>query len=131
PAWGPGMSRGSLLRQLARQPLLTVLAGVGMSLLCTAGTAFALWDMQRGAAKHNDLLSVLILGATCSVLGLMLAGWGAFRLARVYDYRHRDLRALGRYGPPAQVVAAIDAEFRSGRRLARLGTLPTPLNPVY
>jgi hypothetical protein len=48
----------------------------------------------------------------------------------VYDHRHRDLRALGRYGPPPEVVAAIDAEVLSGRCLARLGTLQTYLSPV-
>jgi hypothetical protein len=121
---------GFICRRLARLPLLIMLSGVCLSLLCTAGTVLALWDMQWGAAKRNDLLSVLILGATASVLGLILAGWAAVRVGWVYDHRHRDFRALGRYGPPPEVAAAIDAEVLGGRRQVRLGKLPTFFNPV-
>jgi hypothetical protein len=123
--------RANFLRwRLARQPLWLMLAGVGMSLSFAAGLALFLWDAQRGTVKLNTLLSLLILSATGSALGMMLTGWAAARLARALDYRHRDLRALGRYGPPSEVVAAIDAEVLAGRRLVRLGTLPKLLSPV-
>jgi hypothetical protein len=48
----------------------------------------------------------------------------------VHDYRHKDLRALGRYGPPPEVAAAIDAEVLGGRQFACLGTLQRYLSPV-
>ena len=124
------MRIGFLRRRLARQPLRLMLAGAGISLFFAAGLALFLWDVQRGAVKLNNLLSLLILSATGSVLGVMLTGWAAARLGWALDYRHRDLRALGRYGPPSEVAAAIDAEILAGRSLVRLGTLPKLLSPV-
>jgi hypothetical protein len=125
------MSRGFLRRRLARRPLLQALTGVGVSLFFVAMLALLLWDARRGTFKRNEFLSILILTATGSALGLMLTGWAAVHLGWVYDHRHKDLRALGRYGPPPEVAAAIDAEVLAGKRLVRLGTLPTFLNPVH
>jgi hypothetical protein len=125
------MSRGFLRRRLGRRPWRVLLSGVGISLCFVAALALLLWDARRGTFKRNEFLSILILTATGSALGLLLTGWAAVHLGWVYDHRHRDLRALGRYGPPPEVVVAIDAEVVAGRRLVRLGTLPTLLNPVH
>jgi hypothetical protein len=122
------MRIGFVCRRLARQPLLMVLTGLGLSLLCIAGTALILWDLRP--VKQLDVVGILLGGASMSAMGLLLAGWAALRVAWVYDCRYRDLRALGRYGPPPEVVAAIDAEVLGRRRLVRLGRLPTFLNPV-
>ncbi len=124
------MRANFLRRRLARRPYLQALTGVGISLFFVAALALLLWDARRGTFKQNEFLSILILSATGSVLGLMLTGWAAVHLSSVYDYRHKDLRALGRYGPPPEVAAAIDAEILGRRRLTRLGTLQTYLSPV-
>ena len=124
------MRANFLRRRLARRPYLQALTGVGISLVFVAALALLLWDARRGTMKRNEFLSILILTATGSVLGLMLTGWAAVLLGRVYDFRHKDLCALGRYGPPPEVAAAIDAEVLGGRRLARLGTLQKYFSPV-
>jgi hypothetical protein len=124
------MSRAFLRRRLARQPLWQVLCGIAVSLFFVAALALLLLDAGRGTFKRNEFLSILILTATGSALGLILMGWAAVHLGWVYDFRHKDLRALGRYGPPPEIAAAIDAEVLAGRGVVRLGTLPTLLNPV-
>jgi hypothetical protein len=123
------MRANFLRRRLARRPLRVLLFGVALALFCVVGLVLVLWDAGRGTIKRNDLLSILIFVATESVLVLTLVVGAAFKLMRAHDCDHRDIRALGRYGVPVEMVAAIDAEVQAGRRLLRLGTLETFFNP--
>jgi hypothetical protein len=126
------MRRTFLCRRLARRPWCQALIGVGISLFSCVFLALLVCDSpRRGLFRRAEDLLIVIIPATGSALGLLLAGLAAVHLSWIYEHGPKDFRPLSRYGPTAEVADAIDAEVLARRRLVRLGTLPTLLHPVH
>ena len=124
------MSRSFLCRRLARRPWWQALIGVGISLLFCLGLALGLWHARHGIFNREGLWMMIFM-ATGAAVGLLLTVLAALHLSWVYEHGPKDFRALGRYGPTPEVATAIDAEVLSGRRLVRLGTAGSFLNPFH
>jgi hypothetical protein len=62
---------------------------------------------------------VTLLFGGLAAVGLAVAGCSAWVLRRWH--RHPDVVALGRYGPPAEVLKSIDAEMVDDQVLVRVG----------
>jgi hypothetical protein len=126
------MRRSFLCRRLTRRPRWQALIGVGISLLFGVGLALVLWD--AGQATIFDTMKFVepaLFMAGGLAVGVLLTVLAAIHLSWVYEHGPKDFRALGRYGPTREVAAAIDAEVLARRRLVRLGTPATFLNPFH
>jgi hypothetical protein len=115
------MSAPGIRKHLRRQGGTILLVGLeavllGGSLLAALGMVSA----DKGAKEAPPILaSVVFLSAALATLGVIV-GWKAVREVRSWR-RHPDVLALARYGPPEEVVAAVDAELAVGRQVRRLG----------
>jgi len=53
----------------------------------------------------------------CMLAVVILGAWSLIRLDR-----HPDIKALARYGPPLEIVAAVDAELAARKEVTRIGS---------
>jgi hypothetical protein len=112
------MKAGFLRRQLGRRPRKLIIAGAIFAVLFSPSLYLLFLVLTRGNTGRPPLQMVLVF---CAVEALSLAFivWGVVALRRLA--RHPDLLALGRYGPPAEVAAAIDAELADPQQVVRIG----------
>lgn len=113
------MAAGFLRRQLRRRPLTLLLLGLFFVLAFGVPAFGLLRRTLSGNHAGDDLIFPLLLFLGLWVLGIALVAWGTVAWRRLD--RHPDLLALGRYGPPAEVLSAIDAELADPEQVVRLG----------
>jgi hypothetical protein len=106
-------------RQLRRRPRRLLVIGVAFALLFAPCGVGVLRGPFAGAGSGGmpELVGFLFVGL--AVIGLGLAGWSVWALRR-WD-RGPDVVALSRYGPPAEVLKAIDDEMIDDQALVRVG----------
>ncbi len=112
------MKSGFIKRQLGRRPRKLIIAGAIFAVLFSPSLYLLFRLLTAGNTGRPPLQMVLVfLGVELFSLGLVVFG---VVLLRRRD-RHPDILALGRYGPPAEVVAAIDAELADPAQVVRIG----------
>jgi hypothetical protein len=113
------MRAGFIRRQLRRRPRTLVLLGVFFTVVfgpCALGL-LGVFGHRAGARDESVFFLVLFVGL--AIVGPCLLVWGLRDWSRLD--RHPDLVALSRYGPPDNVVSAIDAELADEEQVVRLG----------
>jgi hypothetical protein len=114
------MKAGFIRRHLRRRPRSLLLWGLLLVLLIGTSIAVMLAGLAlRGDRADAGFFYVLGLFAALLAVGVALIGWSV-RLWRRLD-RHPSVLALARYGPPGEVVTAIDAELAGPKQVLRIG----------
>jgi hypothetical protein len=110
------MKPSFIRRQLRRYPWRLFLVSLGV-LPVFSLLLFSVVTHQKAGGVRWFLICLLFGIAILCLLGVVVLG--AWRLFRIDQ--HLDVQALARYGPPREVVAAIDAELAEGKQVTRVG----------
>jgi hypothetical protein len=107
---------GFVYRRLVQRPLRYFALGVVLAVLGLWGGTFEVRILLRAmGGQPTSAGDYLVLAASFGVCGLGVGGLAlmayAVRGAVTLLDRHPDVTDLARYGPPRQVVAAVDAEM--------------------
>jgi hypothetical protein len=108
-----------LRRQLLRRPRRMLVLAVPLAALFAAIGVTSLRGPLGGRAGGGAPEAVGFLFVGLALVSLGLAGWSAWVVLR--PDRHPDVLALSRYGPPAEVMKAIDDEVIDDQVLVRVG----------
>jgi hypothetical protein len=106
-------------RQLRRRPRRLLVLGAAFALLFAPCYLGLLVRSSAGGGGGGLPSVVRLLFGGLALIGLVLAVRSARQLLR-WD-RHPDVVALSRYGPPAEVLKAIDDEMIDDQPLVRVG----------
>jgi hypothetical protein len=113
------MPAGLIKCHLRRRRRALFLAGLSLFVLFAPCTAGPLVAVARGAELRESAVPVVGFFAVLCAAGLALMAWAAARGWQIEE--QPDLLALSRYGPPAEVLAAIEAELADPLRVVRMG----------
>ncbi len=120
------IKRGFVYRLLARWPVRYLGCGVSLSALGLFLGLLAVLDLVKAVRgqtlSEGDLIFALVLSLP-GLAGLVLIVLALRELTRSPD-RHPAVLALGRYGDPRQIVAAVDAEMVYPPEVVRIGHRP-------
>jgi hypothetical protein len=110
---------GFIRRHLRRWPRKLLIVGLVLVVLfspCAAGSVLLILDSSRGGSGALPASLVFSLVWLAS-LGVTI--YAALALRRLD--RNRDVQALARYGPPAEVLDAIDTELADEANVVHVG----------
>jgi hypothetical protein len=110
------MKRASLRSYLLRRPVGYLLCGlILIAVFLPLGVSLVVERMQQDQAGGVAIPVAFNVAWLC---GAVVTTWAA--LALLHFDRNPDIRALGRYGPPKEIMRAIEDELR-GRHVSGVG----------